>query len=99
MQDKTSGNMIFWFFLALFIVSAFLLGRLLWPFVSVIILAAVVTNIFKPIYDFLNRKINAPFSSVLTCALIFFILFIPTILFVGILSKEQTYPGNQQNPG
>ena len=80
--------MIFWFFLALFLVSAFLLGRLLWPFVSVIILAAVVTNIFRPVYAFLNRKINAPFSSFLTCVLIFLILFIPTILFVGILSKE-----------
>jgi predicted PurR-regulated permease PerM len=88
MQDKTSGNIILWFFLALFLVSAFLLGRLLWPFISVIILAAVVTSIFKPVYALLNRKISPFFSSLLTCALIFFILFIPTLFFVGILSKE-----------
>jgi predicted PurR-regulated permease PerM len=88
MQDKTSGNMILWFFLALFLVSAFLLGRLLWPFISVIILAAVVTSLFKPVYALLNRKINSPLSSFLTCTLIFLILFIPTILFVGILSRE-----------
>jgi len=88
MQDKTSGNIILWFFLALFFVSAFLLGRLFWPFISVIILAAVVTNIFKPVYVFLNRKISPLISSLLTCVLIFFILFIPTVLFVGILSKE-----------
>jgi predicted PurR-regulated permease PerM len=31
---------------------------------------------------------NSLFASLLTCTLIFFILFIPTILFVGILSKE-----------
>ncbi|MEJ2658024.1 MAG: AI-2E family transporter [Desulfobacterales bacterium] len=88
MQDKTSGNIILWFFLALFLVSAFLLGRLLWPFVSVIILAAVVTSLFRPIYSFLTRKINPAFSSLLTCVLIFLILFIPTIFFVSILSKE-----------
>lgn len=88
MQDRPSINIILWFFLALFLVSAYLLGQLLWPFISVIILGAVVTNIFKPVYAFLNRKISPLFSSLLTCALIFFILFIPTFFFVGILSKE-----------
>ena len=88
MQDKTSGNIILWYFLALFLVSAFLLGRLFWPFISVIILAAVVTSIFKPFYVLLNRKLSPLFSSLLTCALIFLILFIPTVFFVGILSKE-----------
>jgi len=88
MQDRPSINIILWFFLALFIVSAYLLGQLLWPFISVIILGAVVTNIFKPVYAFLNRKISPLFSSLLTCTLIFFILFIPTFFFVGILSKE-----------
>jgi len=81
--------MILWFFLALFLVSAFMLGWLFWPFISVIVLAAVVTGIFKPVYNFLiNRKIKPLFSSLLTCVLIFIILFIPTLLFVGILSKE-----------
>jgi len=88
MQDRTSGNIILWFFLALFLVSAFLFGRLLWPFISVIILAAVVTSIFKPVYVSLNRKMRPLFSSLLTCAFIFLILFIPTVFFVGILSKE-----------
>lgn len=89
MQDKTSPSMILWFFLALFLVSAFLLGWLFWPFISVIVLAAVVTGIFSPVYNFFNkRKINPLFSSLLTCTLIFIILFIPTFLFVGILSKE-----------
>ena len=88
MQDKTTGNLILWFFLALFLVSAYLLGRLLWPFISVIILAAVVTSLFKPVYAFFNRKLSPSISSLLSCALVFFILFIPTILFVGILSKE-----------
>jgi len=88
MQDRSSSNMILWFFLALFLVSAFLLGRLLLPFVSVIILGAVVTGIFNPVYIFFRRKLNPTFSSLSICALVFFILFIPTIFFVGILSKE-----------
>jgi predicted PurR-regulated permease PerM len=88
MQDRTSSNIILWFFLALFLVSAFLLGWLLLPFFSVIILGALVAGIFKPFYIFLSRKINPSFSSLITCILVFFILFVPTILFVGILSKE-----------
>jgi predicted PurR-regulated permease PerM len=88
MGDRTSRNIILWFFLTLFVASAFLLGWLIWPFISVIILAAVVTGIFKPVYSFLNRKINSLFASLLTCFLVFLILFIPTVFFVGILAKE-----------
>jgi len=88
MQDRTSQNIILWFFLALFLVSAFFLARLFWPFMSVIILAAVVTGIFKPVYNLLNRKISSLFASLLTCAFIFLILFIPIVFFVGILSTE-----------
>ena len=88
MQDKTSQNIILWFFLVLFLVSAFTLGRLFWPFISVLVIAAVVTSIFRQVYNFLNRKISHIFSSIITCALIFLILFIPIVFFVGILSKE-----------
>ena len=79
MPDKTSHNIILWFFLALLLISAFFLGWLFWPFMSVIILAAVMTGIFKPVYKFLNKKLSSVFSSLLICVLIFFILFIPTV--------------------
>ncbi len=88
MYDRAPQNIILWFFLALFIGSAFLLGWLLWPFVSVIVLGAFVTSLFKPVYRFINRKWSPNFSSLITCILIFFILFVPTVFFVGILSKE-----------
>jgi len=88
MQDRVSRNIILWFFLALFLASAFLLGWLLWPFISVIVLGAFVTSVFKPVYSFIHRKWSANFSSLITCILVFFILFVPTIFFVGILSKE-----------
>ena len=54
MIKKAPQDAILWFFLALFFVSIFMLGRLLWPFVSIIVLAAVVTGIFSPVYNFVK---------------------------------------------
>jgi len=88
MQGSNYRGIMLWFFLALFLVSSFLLGWLLWPFLSVIVLGAVVTGIFQPVFNFLKRKMRAALASFLTCILIFIILFVPTVLFVGILSKE-----------
>ena len=88
MQNRAYRDIILWFFLALFIASAFMLGRLLWPFLSVIVMGTVVTGLFKPVYKFFNRKMSSDLSSLLTCALVFIILFLPTVIFVGLLSKE-----------
>ncbi len=82
--------MILLFFLACFLISMFLLGWLLWPFLSILVLAAVVTGIFRPIYSFFTRNntVRPSLASLLTCLIIFFILFIPIVFFVGILSRE-----------
>ena len=88
MSASSSKDIILWFFLAIFLVSCFVLGWLLWPFVSVIILAAVITGIFNPFYRYLNRWLNPTFSSLLTCLVIFLVLFIPVSAFVGILANE-----------
>jgi predicted PurR-regulated permease PerM len=80
--------MILWFFLAVFSVSCILLGWLLWPFLSVIVLATVITGVFSPVYKFFSNKINSTLSSLLTCILIFFVLFVPVTFFVGILANE-----------
>lgn len=90
MSEKYSQNIKFWFFLMLFIVSIFLMGWLIWPFISIVILAAVLTGIFTPVYNFvkIEDKINPPAASLITCLLIFIVLFIPIVFFVGILSKE-----------
>ena len=86
--ESSPRDIILWFFLAIFLVSCFLLGWLLWPFISVIILAAVITGIFNPVYQYLNRRLKATLSSLLTCLVIFFVLFIPVSAFVGILANE-----------
>lgn len=88
MSDSAQRDLILWFFLALFLISCFLLGWLLWPFLSVIVLAAVITGIFNPVYRYLNRKLSPIFSSLLTCLSIFLVLFIPVTVFVGILANE-----------
>jgi predicted PurR-regulated permease PerM len=86
--SSSPRDMILWFFLALFLVSCAFLGWLLWPFLSVIVLAIVITGVFNPVYRVLHRKLNATLSSLITCIIIFFVLFVPVSAFVGILANE-----------
>ncbi len=88
MSPSSPRDLILWFFLALFIVSCILLGWLLWPFLSVIVLAIVITGVFTPVYRLLHRRLNATLSSLTTCIIIFFVLFVPVSAFVGILANE-----------
>jgi len=90
METKLSNNMILWFFLGLFMVSIILMGWLFMPFFSIIVMAAVVTGVFNPVYRYLEKKnrISPVFASLTTCILIFFLLFIPLLFFSGVLSKE-----------
>ena len=75
-------------FLVIFFISILLLGRLLWPFFSILILSFILVGIFKPVFAFLNRKLSAHFASLLTCGLIVVLVFVPLMFFVGTLSKE-----------
>jgi len=89
-MGKTPSDLLFWFFMGLFLISSVLIGWLLLPFLSTLILAAVVTGIFSPVYRFFSGrdKITPTFAALITCVLIFFILFIPIFFFFGILSTE-----------
>jgi predicted PurR-regulated permease PerM len=51
-------------------------------------LAIVITGVFNPVYRLLHRKLNATLSSLITCVIIFFVLFVPVSAFVGILANE-----------
>jgi len=88
MEDKSSRDLILWFFLVLFLLSIFMMAWLLRPFISIIVLAFVVTGVFHSIYLSLAAKLKPQPASLLTCVLIFILLFVPIVLFVGILSKE-----------
>lgn len=76
------------YFLLVFLISIFLFGRILWPFWSILILSFLLTNLFRPIYIFLSRKLPESASSVLTCLLIIAIVFIPLIYFILALTDE-----------
>lgn len=90
MSETTPTSLILWFFISLFLVSGYLLGRLFWPFISIIVIAAVVAGAFRPVYRLLiiKDKITPAFSSLLTCIIIFLVLFVPIAFFVGVLSKQ-----------
>lgn len=76
------------YFLFVFLISIFFFGRLLWPFWSILVLSFLLTNLFRPMYIFMARKMPESLSSVLTCLLIIAIVFIPLIFFVFALTDE-----------
>jgi predicted PurR-regulated permease PerM len=55
MNEKSPRSIILWYFLALFLVSILFLGWLLRPFVPILVLAAVVTGVFAPVYQVLIK--------------------------------------------
>ncbi len=88
MEQNISQRAVFIFFIALFCISIFLAGKLLAPFFAIIILGIVSTGIFNPVFKVLSKKLRPKTASILTCILIFFVIFIPVVFFFGVLSKE-----------
>ena len=76
------------YFLIVFLISIFFFGRILWPFWSILILSFLLTNLFRPFYVALNKKIPESAASVLTCLLIIAIVFIPLVYFILALTDE-----------
>lgn len=87
-SDQPSTQMIFRYFLIIFLITIFFVGRVLWPFLSILILAFVLTGTFYPVYAFLTKKISPTFSSLITCCVIFLVVFVPLVFLVGALSQE-----------
>ncbi|WP_022664634.1 AI-2E family transporter [Desulfospira joergensenii] len=88
MEQNIIKRAVFFFFLALFCISIFLLGNLIAPFFATIILGVVTTGIFKPLFRRVSKRTSPRVASILTCIIIFFTVFIPVLFFVGILSRE-----------
>jgi predicted PurR-regulated permease PerM len=88
--QKTFSPLIFRYFLLLFMVSFLLLGRLFWPFFSILILSFLLAGLFQPFYGFFHHKLkfSPQFSSLITCGLIIVLVFVPLMFFVGALTKE-----------
>ena len=88
MANNSANTHTLKYFLVLFTITTLLVGRLFWPFLSLLILSFLLVNIFRPIYNYLNRYISSNFASLLTCLLIVLLVFVPLTFFVVSLSKE-----------
>ena len=85
---RSPSPMVLKCFLVLFAISILLVGRILWPFLSILVLSFLLTGLFQPIYRFINKKFSSSFSSLVTCVIIVVLVFVPLSFFVGALSKE-----------
>ncbi|MEH0022751.1 MAG: AI-2E family transporter [Desulfobacter sp.] len=88
MEQNIFQRAVFFFFLVLFCISILLVGKLIAPFFASIVLGIVITGIFKPVFRGFCARLSPKFASVLTCTVAFFVVFIPVVFFVGILSRE-----------
>ena len=90
MGDPISKNPILWFFLLCFIVSILLLGWLLKPFYSIIVLGTVTSILFYPLYRLIYRPphVGTTIASLTTCLVIFVIFFVPTVFFISSLAQQ-----------
>ncbi len=88
MNPHKPSKMVLQYFLLLFVLTIILAGRLLWPFLSILVLSFLLAGIFQPVYTYLTRRLSEPFSSLLTCVLIILLVFIPLMFFVAALSSE-----------
>ena len=86
--QQPSTQMIFRYFLIIFLITIFFVGKLLWPFLSILVLAFVLTGTFYPIYNFLVRKMRPALASAITCVIIFLVVFLPLVFLVSALSRE-----------
>ncbi len=76
------------FFLFLLALAAVILGGILWPFWQLLILSFLLSGIFRPVYQQLNRWMPSWTASLLTCALITLIVFLPLIVCISEFSSE-----------
>ncbi|PIE56295.1 MAG: AI-2E family transporter [Desulfobulbus propionicus] len=76
------------FFTFTFIVTLLMLGWVLWPFWQLLILAFLLSGIFRPVYNWIALWTRPWLASCLTCLLIIFIVFVPLIFTIGAISTE-----------
>jgi len=90
MGDSTLRNPILWFFLICFIISILLLGWLLKPFIAIIVLGAVTSIVFYPLFRIIYRPphIGVSIASLVSCLIIFLVIFIPIVFFIGSLTQQ-----------
>lgn len=87
-SNNSESPLVLKYFLLLFGFTIIMVGKLLWPFISTLILSLLLVNIFRPIYKFISRYTSNSLGALLTCGLIILLVFVPLTFFVGALSQE-----------
>lgn len=79
-----------YFLLVCIVVAAIFLLIILEPFITVLILAAILATAFSPLYLKILEKLSgrARLASFLTVLIIFFLLLIPLCIFILLLGKQ-----------
>jgi predicted PurR-regulated permease PerM len=76
------------YFTVVFLCSLGLLGLVLWPFWQLLVLAFLLSGIFRPIYTWLCKWVSPWMASSLTCVLVALIVFVPLTFCITVLSAE-----------
>lgn len=76
------------YFLLVFFISIFFLGKILFPFWSILVLSFLLSSLFRPVYAFFCGKLLPNIASVLTCLLIIAIVFLPLLFFTLAITDE-----------
>lgn len=87
-NDQPPSSVSMKYFLLVFIISIFFFGRILWPFWSILVLSFLLTNLFRPIYIYISKKLPDSVASAFTCLLIIAIVIIPLVFFIFALTDE-----------
>lgn len=86
MNESKHGIVVFF---VGYMVLFYLIGLMLWPFLSSIIFAGILAGCFNPLMVKVNSRFNHPKSSaILVCFIIIVAIFLPSILIVIRLSEE-----------
>ena len=76
------------FFLALLVLSALVLGWILWPFWQFLVLSFLLAGVFRPAYLRLGHWTPPWAAALLTCTLITLIVFVPLTLVISECTTE-----------
>ncbi len=81
-----------YFLVACILITAFFLYNILEPFLTTLILAAILATAFHPLYKKILPRVknNARSASLVTCSLILFLIVVPMMIFVFLLGKQAT---------
>ena len=82
------GKSLLRYFIALFLVFILLMGHLLLPFASILVLSGVLSAVLYPVYQILERKMPPTVAALCICMAVFFGVSLAGSIFVGVLSNE-----------